>query len=250
MTDTAFALFLDFDGTLVDIAPRPDAVRVPPALPPALTRLRARLGGALAVITGRPIAVIDGFLAPERFDVGGLHGVEQRLGDRVVGCEPGAHPALRAGVGVLRQAVAGLDAVLIEDKGCSVAVHWRLAAPADAVRARDEIERVAAGLGSAYRLQHGKAVAEILPADATKGHAIRSFLQAPPYAGRRALFFGDDLTDEKAFAAVNRDGGVSVRVGAGDTIAHHRLDAPDDVRRVLLAWAGGAALDPGGLPPA
>ncbi|MFE1601367.1 trehalose-phosphatase [Methylobacterium sp. ID0610] len=247
MTDS-LALFLDFDGTLVDIAPRPDQVVVPPELPGALARLRARLGGALAIVTGRPIATIDGFLAPERFDVGGLHGVEMRRGSDVAGCEPAAHPALRAGVVALAHAVADLDAVLIEDKGCSVAVHWRLATPTDAGRAQDAIERLAADLGPAYRLQRGKAVAEILPATATKGHAIRSFQQEAPYAGRRAVFFGDDLTDEKAFVTVNADGGVSVRIGGGATVAQRRLLQPEDVRELLLRWADGAPIDPGALP--
>ena len=250
MTDSAYALFLDFDGTLVDIAPRPDQVIVPPALPPALARLRSRLGGALAIVTGRPIATIDGFLAPERFDVGGLHGVELRRGSAVAGCEPEAHPALRAGVARLQRAVANLDAVLIEDKGCSVAVHWRLATPTDAERAQTAVEGVARDLGEAYRLQLGKAVGEILPATATKGHAIRSFQQEAPYAGRRAVFLGDDLTDEKAFATVNADGGLSVRVGGGETIATRRLPEPEDVRRVLLAWADGAPIDPEALPRA
>ncbi|ACL55264.1 trehalose-phosphatase [Methylobacterium nodulans] len=250
MTDTALALFLDFDGTLVDIAPRPDQVVVPAELPAALATLRGRLGGALAIVTGRPIATIDGFLAPERFDVGGLHGVEMRRGDRVAGCEPSAHPTLRAGVARLQDQTAPLEAVLIEDKGCSVAVHWRLATPTDARKAQDAVERLAADLGSAYRLQLGKAVGEILPATATKGHAIRAFQEDAPYAGRRAVFFGDDLTDEKAFATVNADGGVSVRIGGGETIAQHRLAQPEDVRDLILRWAGGAPVDPEALPRA
>ncbi|TGD99081.1 trehalose-phosphatase [Methylobacterium nonmethylotrophicum] len=248
MTESAYALFLDFDGTLVDIAPRPDQVVVPPALPSGLERLRTRLGGALALVTGRPIATIDGFLAPERFDVGGLHGVEQRLGGRIVGGDPASHPALREGVGTLQQAVADLDGVLIEDKGCSVAVHWRLAGEDAAARAQEAIELVAGALGDAYRLQRGKAVAEILPASATKGHAIRAFLREPPYAGRRAVFIGDDLTDEKAFVPVNQDGGISVRVGPGETVARHRLADPEAVRALLLAWAEGGAIDPEALP--
>ncbi|WP_298958138.1 trehalose-phosphatase [uncultured Methylobacterium sp.] len=248
MTD--FAIFLDFDGTLVEIAPRPDAVVVEPGLPGVLDALRDRLGGALALVTGRPIATIDGFLAPGRYDVAGLHGVESRRGEGVAGCEPESFPALRAGLAGIRQAVAPLDGVLIEDKGCSFAVHWRLAGEADAARAQAAVEALAGDLGAEYRLQLGKAVGEILPASATKGHAIRAFLAAPPYAGRRALFFGDDLTDEKAFAVVGQDGGVAVRVGDGETIAAHRLPSPATVREVLAAWAAGAPIDPDRLPPA
>ena len=247
---TAFALYLDFDGTLVEIAPKPDQVRVDPALAPALERLRARLGGALAIVTGRPIGVIDDFLGPVRFDVAGLHGVERRVDGVVSGGSAADHPALRAQVPALRAAVAPLEHVLIEDKGASVAVHWRLATPRDAAMAEDAVKAAAAGLGTGYRLQLGKAVGEIVPASATKGHAIRALAENPPYAGRRAIFLGDDLTDEKAFAVVNEHGGVSVRIGGAETIAARRLIDPEDVRRLLYAWADGAAIDPDALPPA
>lgn len=250
MTDDAYALFLDFDGTLVEIAPRPDGVVVPPALPPGLARLRARLGGALALVTGRPIATIDGFLTPERFDVAGLHGVETRRAGQVTGGDPSAHPALRAGVATLQRAVADLDGVLIEDKGCSVAVHWRLAGAAEARQAQSAAASVAGILGEAYRLQQGKAVAEILPASATKGHAIRAFLREAPYAGRRAIFIGDDLTDEKAFVPVNEDGGITIRVGPGETVARYRVADPAAVRALLTGWAEGGTIDPELLPAA
>lgn len=248
MTD--LALFLDFDGTLVEIAPRPDQVTVDPALAPALLRLRDRLGGALAIVTGRPVGVIDGFLAPARLDVAGLHGVEHRAGGVVTGGGATDHPALRARVADLHAAVDGLGSVLIEDKGASVAVHWRLATPSDAEKAEAAVRAVAAGLGAAYRLQLGKAVGEIVPASATKGHAIRAFAGQAPYAGRRAVFLGDDLTDEKAFAVVNAQGGVSVRVGPSETIATRRLPDPEAVRKLLYAWADGAPIDPEALPPA
>lgn len=245
-----FALFLDFDGTLVEIAPTPDQVRVDPDLVPALERLRVRLGGALAIVTGRPIAVIDDFLAPARFDVAGLHGVERRLGSHVSGGQAEDHPDLRARIPQLHAAVEGLGAVLIEDKGASVAVHWRLATPSDAERAEAAVKAVAAELGGAYRLQLGKAVGEIVPASATKGAAIRGLSAEPPYAGRRAIFFGDDLTDEKAFATVNADGGISVRIGAAETIATRRLGNPEAVRALLYGWADGAPIAPDALPPA
>ncbi|MGU3361806.1 trehalose-phosphatase [Methylobacterium sp. M6A4_1b] len=251
MTDpTGFALYLDFDGTLVEIAPKPDQVRVDPALAPALERLRDRLGGALAIVTGRPIGVIDDFLTPARFDIAGLHGVERRVDGVVSGGSAADHPELRAQVPALHAAVAALEHVLIEDKGASVAVHWRLATPSDADAAEAAVKAAVATLGSAYRLQLGKAVGEIVPASATKGHAIRALAENPPYAGRRAIFLGDDLTDEKAFAVVNADGGVSVRIGGAETIASRRLIDPEDVRRLLYAWADGAEVDPDALPAA
>lgn len=250
MSDDGFALFLDFDGTLVDIAPRPDAVRVTPGLVESLERLRERLGGALAIVTGRPIAVIDDFLAPARFDVAGLHGVERRFAGETSGGRAEDHPKLRAGIERLNVELEGLEGVLIEDKGASVATHWRLAGPADAEKAERIVKDLAASLGAAYRLQLGKAVGEIVPAEATKGHAIRALSEQPPYAGRRAVFLGDDRTDELAFATVNEDGGVSVRVGEGDTIAPRRLAGPAEVRALVASWAAGAPIDPDNLPAA
>jgi trehalose 6-phosphate phosphatase len=245
-----FALFLDFDGTLVEIAPTPDAVQVDAALPGDLVGLRERLGGALAIVTGRPVGTIDAFLGPLGLDVGGLHGGEIRRGGELRGCDPAEHPLLREAVEAFAANLSELEGVLIEDKGCSVAIHWRLAGAEEAHAAESTVERIASGLRPRYRLQRGKSVAELLPANATKGEAIRDFLRRAPYAGRRAVFFGDDLTDEEAFKTVNADGGVSVRVGEGMTAAAHRLATPAAVRAVLQGWAGGAPLDPTVLPPA
>lgn len=244
------ALFLDFDGTLAEIAPRPDAVQVEPGLVEALERLRDRLGGALAIVTGRPVSVIDGFLAPSHLDAAGLHGVERRVGGALSGVRAEDHPELRRQVERLHAESRALTDVLIEDKGASVAVHWRLASADDAGRAEALVKDAAESLGGAYRLQLGKAVGEIVPAHATKAHAIRAFLEQSPYAGRRPVFFGDDRTDEIAFASVNEDGGVAVRVGDGDTVATRRLPDPAAVRALLRDWAAGGRIDPEALPPA
>jgi trehalose 6-phosphate phosphatase len=246
----SIALFLDFDGTLAEIAPRPDAVRVEAGLPAVLERLRDRLGGALAIVTGRPVAVIDDFLAPARLDAAGLHGVERRVGGSLAGGRAEDHPRLRAEVERLHRASAPLGGVLIEDKGASVAVHWRLAERIDAERAEALVQAAAAALGGDYRLQLGKAVGEIVPAQATKAHAIRAFMERAPYSGRRPVFLGDDRTDEIAFASVAEDGGVAVRVGDGETLAARRLPDPAAVRKLLRGWADGGAIDPEALPPA
>jgi trehalose 6-phosphate phosphatase len=247
--DGEWALFLDFDGTLVEIVERPEAVIVDPALGGALTRLRDQLGGALAIVTGRPIAVIDGFLAPLRFDVAGLHGVEHRLAGRLSPCRPDDHPRLRAAVTELPDRLPKHPGVLIEDKGCSVAVHWRLAPDVgdDAMQVMDEI---AAMLGPEYRLQGGKAVAEILPSRAAKGAIIRHFLEQEPFRGRRPIFIGDDLTDERGFAAVNEIGGVSIRIGREPTSAHRRIESPAALRRVLASWAADSRIDLDAIPAA
>ncbi|SFD75029.1 trehalose-phosphatase [Methylobacterium sp. 13MFTsu3.1M2] len=244
------ALFLDFDGTVAEIAPRPDAVRVEPGLVEDLERLRARLDGALAIVTGRPVTVIDGFLAPSRLDAAGLHGVERRVAGALTGGRAEDHPDLRRQVARLQAETAALAQVLIEDKGASVAVHWRLANPDDALRAETLVKGAAEALGAEYRLQLGKAVGEIVPAQATKAHAIRAFMAQAPYAGRVPVFFGDDRTDEIAFASINEDGGVAVRVGDGETVARRRLPDPAAVRALLSNWAAGGAIDPDALPPA
>ena len=246
----SIALFLDFDGTLAEIAPRPDAVQVEAGLPRTLERLRDRLGGALAIVTGRPVAVIDDFLAPARLDAAGLHGVERRVGGTRAGGRAEDHPRLRAEVERLHGAATELGGVLIEDKGASVAVHWRLAQAPDAEQAEAIVRAAAAALGAEYRLQLGKAVGEIVPAQATKAHAIRAFLEHAPYAGRRPVFLGDDRTDEIAFASVAEDGGVAVRVGDGETLAARRLPDPAAVRALLRDWAEGGTIDPEALPPA
>jgi trehalose 6-phosphate phosphatase len=237
-----WALFLDFDGTLVDIAPRPEAVVVPESLGPTLRSLRDTLNGALAIVTGRSIAVIDGFLAAGRFDTAGLHGVEHRLAGEFFPCRPEDHPDLRKAIEALKDRFALIPGVLIEDKGCSVAVHWRLAPDAEE-KAGQAIAEMATALGPAYRLQRGKAVAEVLPARATKGDAIAQFLEDAPYRGRRPIFIGDDLTDEQAFERIAGLNGVPVRVGPGPTQARYRVATPSALRDVLARWAARGGID-------
>lgn len=237
----AWALFLDFDGTLVEIAERPDAVAVDPGLLPVLERLQDRLDGALAVISGRPISFLDERLAPCRFDAAGLHGLEHRVRGELSPCRPEDYPDLRREVARLQDVVASHTGMILEDKGCSVALHWRMA-PGEADFAQDLARSTARTLGEDYRLQFGKAVAEILPAASGKGRIIQSFLHEAPYRGRTPIFVGDDLTDEHGFEAVNQAGGISVRIGPGPSIAKARLDAPSDLRRRLGRWADEGAM--------
>jgi trehalose 6-phosphate phosphatase len=230
------ALFLDFDGTLVDIAPRPDAVVVQEGLPELLDQLRGRLGGALAIVSGRPLSVIDGYLAPYRFDVAGLHGAEQRIGGAVtVEPMPDAR-RLRQAVELLRMRADGRPGLIVEDKGRSVAFHWRLA-PALAGYAADAVAEAERLLGSDYRVQDGKDVLELLPRFATKGAAISRFMGSEPYRGRTPYFVGDDLTDEHGFGVVAALGGQGVRIGPGDTMAARRMDSPAALRQWLADCA-------------
>lgn len=235
------ALFLDFDGTLVDIVERPDAVIVDPALPATLSELERSLGGALAIISGRPISFLDQRLGHHRFDIAGLHGLEHRIAGRLSLCDPDDHPQLREMVERLEEHFKPKPGIIIEDKGCSVAIHWRLA-PLERDNVHAVVHAALEALGGDYRVQFGKAVAEILPSAAGKGKVIEKFLLQPPYRGRRPIFVGDDLTDENGFRAVNALGGLSVRIGEGETIAQERLGSPADLRRFLARWVSEGVL--------
>lgn len=230
------ALFLDFDGTLVEIAPSPEDVRLDRRVAPALDVLRRSLGGALALVSGRPIAFLDQKLDPYRFDIAGLHGAQIRLGDAVQSQSdqpPQMNEALRDLVRFANSHVG----IIVEDKRISVALHWRLA-PHLHDEALELMRQVAARLGPAVRLQEGKAVAEIVPAGASKGNAIAWLMSTPLYAGRRAVFIGDDITDEAGFEAVNAIGGLSIRIGSDhDSRAQLRLESPTALRHILLEAA-------------
>lgn len=249
MSRPEHALFLDFDGTLVEIVDRPDAVAVAPELPTTLARLSDALGGALAIVSGRPIAFLDAKLAPFVPDAAGLHGVERRLAGVLHPCRPEEYPDLRRGIADLHASLDPVPGVIIEDKGCSVAVHWRTA-PDEEPRARGLVEGLAHDLGADYRIQFGKMVAEIVPASSGKGTIIARFMEEAPYAGRVPVFIGDDLTDENGFATVNELGGVAVRVGPGETVAARRVPSVAVLAEALHAFADTGRLDLDALPPA
>lgn len=235
----AYALFLDFDGTLVDIAPSPDAVVVEPGLEEALTALAARLDGALALVSGRTIADIDRFLGAAKLDACGMHGLERRVRGRL--SRPEGLVEIAPQIEALRKAFADRPGVLVEDKRIGVALHWRLAPEAEA-EALAAMERLAAELGPGYRIQDGKAVREIVPAASGKGGAIRALMEQPPYVGRIPVFVGDDKTDEHGFEAVNALGGISVKIGEGATVATRNLPDTAALRRWLRAAAAGRPL--------
>lgn len=229
------ALFLDFDGTLVDIAPAPDAVRVDADLPGVLATLAGRLDGALAIVTGRPVDVVDRYLAPYCFDVAGLHGAVIRVCGRDI-AEPTVPAPFRAQVDRLAREAMAWPGLIVEDKGASVALHWRLA-PQHRPQAEAVARAALAALGPDWRLQTGKAVLEIVRAGTGKGRAIARLLTEPPYRGRTAVFIGDDDTDEHGFAEVLARGGVAVRVGEGDTRALLRVAGPAELAGLLRRWA-------------
>jgi len=243
-TDAAeqqIALFLDFDGTLVEIAPSPEDVRLDRRVAPALETLRIQLGGALALVSGRPIAFLDEALAPHRFDIAGLHGAQIRA-DGEIRAQSDAPDDMREALRDLVRFANSHVGIIVEDKRISMALHWRLA-PELQDEALDLMRRSAAKLGPGVRLQEGKAVAELVPAGASKGSAIAWLMATPAYAGRRPIFIGDDITDEDGFEAVNAMGGLSVRIG-NDRQSHAtlRIASPTALRHILLEGAENGSL--------
>jgi trehalose 6-phosphate phosphatase len=217
---TGAALFLDFDGTLVDLAETPQAIRVLPHVKPLLGRLSKRLGGRVAIVSGRAIADLEHHLDCSAVALSGSHGLELRLRD---GTElPLSAPA---GLEEARQAVdafaASADGLLAEHKPYGVALHFRLA-PEEAERVTAFMKDLAAQIG--FRVQTGKMVVELRPNGADKGDALRAFMAEPEFAGARPVFVGDDVTDEHAFEAAAEMGGAGILVGLSrPSAARYRL---------------------------
>lgn len=218
------ALFLDFDGTLAPIQDDADTVRLPDGLADSLARLQDYLGGAIIIISGRDIRDLSSRV-PGSFWRAGGHGLEI--------CAPGEAPAdgqLEAPAGLMAamdQAVEGLEGVRTEPKGPVVAVHYRRNPDiAPLLKARLEAS-IADTKG--YKLQAGKMVFEAKPGSANKGKAVESLLTQDALKDRIPVMIGDDTTDEDAFDVVNRLGGVSIKVGDGETRATYRLSSPQDV---------------------
>ena len=235
-----WALFLDFDGTIVDIAPTPDSVEVSDDLPPLLVALRDALGGAVAIVTGRPIEQIDGFLGTVVPAVAGLHGLERRGADGTVVRPPLQPDDLRDVRELLRDFAAEHPGVLVEDKTYSVALHYRLA-PSSKDACRDLVNAAVARTTSGWRVMEGKRVFEIGPRNSTKGRAIEAFMSEAPFRGRTPVFCGDDRTDEDGFAVVNTQGGVSIRVGRRSaTSATVQVDTVGELLDWLERLAGEA----------
>jgi trehalose 6-phosphate phosphatase len=205
------ALLLDIDGTIVDIAPTPTAVWVTPALKGALARLVGLTGGALALVSGRSLADVDRLFAPLRLAAIGGHGAEFRSaqGDKAEARDPlGLEPELRRKL----RAVAGAG-VVAEDKGFSVALHYRLA-PEREMQVREAVNRICAEPWDApIEVLPGKAVIEIKHAGFSKASGVRELMTHAPFAGRRPVFVGDDTTDETVFAILPELDGIGFSVG-------------------------------------
>lgn len=224
------ALFLDLDGTLAPIASRPEEVGPDPRRTGLLERLRARLGGRLAVVSGRTLSDIDRILEASVPALAGVHGLTRR--DGAGDLQPAGPPAAGhdAALVALRAFAADHPGLIVEDKGVSVTLHYRLA-PELAAAARLEAERVAARTGLV--LQAGRMVMELRAPGPGKGDSVRAFMAEAPFAGARPVFVGDDLTDEDGFRAAEALGGFGVLIGPErETGARFRLA---DVE-AALAW--------------
>jgi len=230
--DPDWCLFLDFDGTLVELERRPEHVQASDRLITLLFDLSRALDGAVAIVSGRSVANLEGLLAPLRLPIAGIHGLERRdahgllhrYGEAVDGLE-----AVRAAVADFVDARPGL---YWEDKGCALAVHY-IDAPESGAEVERLLQQQRDRLGGHFHVQAGKAVYELKPAGRDKSAVVAEFLAEPPFAGRTPVVLGDDVTDEDAFAEVNRRDGWSIRVGAaGRTQARHCLASVGDA----LAW--------------
>lgn len=229
-----WAYFLDVDGTLIDIAATPAAAAVDAALLDLLARLHRASGGAVALVSGRALADLDRRLGSCRLPLAGQHGLERRDAAGRLWIQPAspeAKSAIRTALEPLLEEHPGL---LLEDKGLTLALHYRQAPHLEAV-VRRTMARLVAEAGDGLVLQEGKCVVEVKPGGVDKGTAIKDYLCEPPFLGRRPVFIGDDLNDEHGFAVVNRARGLSIKVGGGESCARHRLRDVGAVRAWLAA---------------
>ena len=216
----SWAFFLDMDGTLIDIVQHPDDVRCGPGLIDALSALQ-RIA-PVALISGRPIAMLDRLFAPLQLPAAGQHGAELRQIDGEISRQEAHAAALSSIRPELEQFASHHAGLLLEDKGLTLSLHYRMA-PALRQSAETLMSRMQCQLGDEFVLMAGNKVFEIRPRGWDKGQAISTFMQAAPFSGHTPVFAGDDVTDEDGFTVVNRMEGHSIKVGAGVTVAQWRL---------------------------
>jgi trehalose 6-phosphate phosphatase len=231
-----WCLFLDVDGTLLELADSPGGVAVDASLQPLLARLRGAAGGAVALVSGRTIENIDRLLDTRAMPVAGLHGCERRDARGALHVAPVAREQLadlRAG---LERLVARHPGLLLEDKGAGVALHFLKARELEN-ELRAEVALLATPLVPKFAVLDGHAVIEVKPAAHTKDSAVTAFMEEAPFAGRSPIYIGDDQTDYGGFAAVRRHEGMAIAVGTR-VKAEWWLPGPAAVRSWLEQLAG------------
>lgn len=224
------ALLLDIDGTLLDLAPTPREVWVPPNLETTLTRLHQRTSGALALVSGRSLNDIDLIFAPTIFPAVGGHGAEMRLSAETEAVATHAPPLDKELKGRLAAIGKLSPGILLEDKGYSLALHYRLA-PQMEQAIYDAVAAIRTDQPDApIEVLPGKFVCEIKHAGFTKATGVLELMKHPPFQGRRPVFIGDDVTDETVFAIMPELRGLAFSVGRrAEAVAGH-FDEPRDVR--------------------
>ncbi len=233
-SDRHWAWFLDVDGTLLEIEQHPDLVIADRTLLRLLKRLSRACDGAVALISGRSLAQLEAIFDPLALAAGASHGLELRMPDGTV--HPAGQPVPEEVASRVAAFVAQHDGLLLERKSRSLSVHYRERPDLEDAVLR-ALHGIHAGMREGFRLLRGKMVVELTPAAADKGSAIRSFMQMPPFKGRRPVFVGDDVTDEDGFAVVNEMGGLSVRIGKSPgSLARWYFDNVSELRD----WLHGA----------
>jgi trehalose 6-phosphate phosphatase len=207
-----WCLFLDVDGTLVELTDTPSQTVADPEIKPLLLDVAERLGGAVALVSGRKIRTLDELFAPLRLPAAGLHGVERRKAGGAIQGASFVDTRLDVPRAEIKALVAANPGASFEDKDRTIAVHFRLAPHLEDLMRRSLIE-IAEPLGSTYHIQGGKMMFEIKPRGFSKATAIEAFMKESPFSGRRPVFVGDDLTDQDGFAGVEAQGGLSIAVG-------------------------------------
>ena len=231
-----WAFFLDVDGTLLEHAEHPQAVHVSAELRGLLERLLAVAGGAVALISGRSVEDIEGLFAPLAVPVAGQHGTERRAASGALYRHAPPLEQLGRAAAELVRLTAAHSQLVFENKGMTLALHFRRAPELAGLVAR-EMHAIGERLGDAFELQAGKLVYEIKPSGKDKGSAIAEFMGETPFKGRLPVFLGDDLTDEQGFAVVNKLGGHSIKVGSGVSRARWRLESAAAVHAWLRSYA-------------
>jgi trehalose 6-phosphate phosphatase len=222
------ALFLDVDGTLMDLAPAPDEARLRPDTVPLLARAIESLHGALALVSGRSIDQIDRLVWPLVLPVAGVHGLERRTaqGDRVAHAKSSSLDPVRQS---LREFVESVPGLLLEDKFLGIAIHYRRV-PDMAIDVLAAVTAASRQLNDSVSVQTGDMVVEIKAGLRNKGSAVAEFMQEKPFSGRTPAFVGDDVTDQDALHWVTAKGGFAVAVG-GRVSGNYRLDGCSEVAR-------------------
>jgi trehalose 6-phosphate phosphatase len=207
-----WCLFLDVDGTLIELTDSPLDTFADSPLKNLLRSVAERLGGALALVSGRSIHYLDALFAPLHLPAAGLHGVERRKASGVLHGASFVDTQLDPVRAALRALALAHPGIFIEDKGRTIAAHFRLVPHLESL-VRDRLAEAAQPLGSNYHIQEGSKVFEIKPSGFSKAAAIKAFLKEPPFSGRKPVFVGDDLTDQDGFRMVEDAGGMSIAVG-------------------------------------